>query len=122
MSGGSLEELRSAADSLAKWILSLEKPPLLVISSDMNHFADDEENRRRDRLALDAMKSLDPAALLAVCETESISMCGQVPTALVMLTLKAMGGSMNYREVGYATSADVTGDTSRVVGYAGLLL
>ncbi len=122
MHGGTLEELRSAADSLAKWLLSLEKPPLLVISSDMNHFADDEENRRRDRLALDAMKSLDPAALLAVCETESISMCGQVPAALVMLTLKAMGRSMNYREVAYSTSAEVTGDTSRVVGYAGVLL
>ncbi len=122
MHGGTLDELQSASESLAKWIRTLEKPTLLVISSDMNHFADDEENRRRDRLALNAMKSFDPAALLAVCEAESISMCGQIPAALVMLTLKAMGMSMNYREVAYATSADVTGDTSRVVGYAGVLL
>ena len=101
---------------------SLEKPPLLVISSDMNHFADEAENRRRDRIALQAMQSLDPAALLAVCEAESISMCGQVPAALVMLTLQALGRAMDYREVAYATSGSVTGDSSRVVGYAGVLL
>ena len=37
--------------------------PLLVISSDMNHFADESRTRRLDRLALDAMATLDPARL-----------------------------------------------------------
>ncbi len=121
MHGGTLDELTSFAQSLAKWLSSLAKPPLLVISSDMNHFADDEENRRRDRLALDALQTLDAATLLSVCESESISMCGQLPAALVLLTLKQLGWSMDYHEIDYGTSAAVTGNTDRVVGYAGVL-
>ncbi len=38
------------------------------------------------------------------------------------MTLQALGRSMSYREIGYATSAEVSGDRSRVVGYAGILL
>jgi len=121
MSGGTDDELAQAADSLAKLLLSLDKPPLLVISSDMKHFADDEENRRRDRLALDQLKKIDPKGLLETCANENISMCGQAPAALVLWTLKRMKVDANYQEIGYATSADVTGDKNRVVGYAGLL-
>ncbi len=121
MSGGSLDELTAAAKSLAKWLRGLAEPPLLVISSDMNHFADDEENRRRDQLALAMLEKNDPAGLLSVCAEENISMCGQLPAALVLLTLKELGQQVSYQQIGYGTSADVTGDHSRVVGYAGVL-
>ena len=122
MSGGSFEELQRVARSLGTLFRELENPPLIIISSDMNHFADDTENRRRDRIALEAMKSNDPQRLLTVCEEHNISMCGQIPAALTLLTLQELGIQANYEEIGYATSADVTGDTSRVVGYAGVLL
>jgi AmmeMemoRadiSam system radical SAM enzyme/AmmeMemoRadiSam system protein B/AmmeMemoRadiSam system protein A len=121
MSGGTYDELESTAMALADCLASFEHPPLMVISSDMNHFADDEENRRRDRLALAALEKNDPQGLLQVCAEENISMCGQVPAALVLLTLKASKQTANYREIAYATSADVSGDRSRVVGYAGVL-
>jgi AmmeMemoRadiSam system protein B/AmmeMemoRadiSam system protein A len=121
MSGGTYEELEAAAEALASCLSNQEKPPLLVISSDMNHFADDDENRRRDRLALTELEKNDPQGLLQVCADENISMCGQIPAALVLLTLKAMRQQAKYTEVGYATSADVSGDRSRVVGYAGVL-
>jgi AmmeMemoRadiSam system protein B len=39
----------------------------------------------------------------------------------VILTLQALRKTIDYREIAYATSADVTGETSRVVGYAGLI-
>jgi AmmeMemoRadiSam system radical SAM enzyme/AmmeMemoRadiSam system protein B/AmmeMemoRadiSam system protein A len=121
MQGGSFEELRHAASALADWIGGLDNPPLLVISSDMNHFADDSENRRRDALALAMLEQYDPEGLLNVCEEESISMCGQIPAALVLLTLKALGQQVQFRQIAYATSGDVSGDLSRVVGYAGVL-
>ncbi len=121
MAGATVEELEQAAGALAELLQSLDKPPLLVISSDMNHFADDVENRRRDRIALAALQRNDPRELLQRCAEENISMCGQIPAALVLLTLQAMGRQVNYREIGYATSGDVSGDLSRVVGYAGVL-
>jgi len=121
MSGGTVAELRTAAQSLAKLMTGLATPPLVVISSDMNHFADDSENRRRDRLALDELAALNPLGLLETCEKENISMCGKIPAAFVLLMLQAMKKECHYEEIAYATSADVSGDRSRVVGYASLL-
>ena len=121
MTGGTIDELRVAAKSMALWMKGLDKPPLLMISSDMNHFADDQENRRRDHLALEQLQANDPEQLLKVCRAESISMCGQVPAAFVLMTLAELGTAVSYQEIDYATSADVSGDKSRVVGYAGLL-
>ncbi len=122
MHGGDVLELRNAANKLAKLLRAMSKPPMLVISSDMNHFAEEAENRRRDRIALDAMRTLDPERLLLTCESNSISMCGLRPAVLAMMTLQELGAAMTFTEVDYSTSADITGDRSRVVGYAGVLL
>ena len=100
----------------------MPEPPLLVISSDMNHYASDAENRRLDAIALEAMETLDPAKLLATVQDQQISMCGVLPAVMVMQTLKLLGGLTEVRRTGYATSGDVSGDLSRVVGYAGMLL
>ncbi len=121
MGRASWEELEQAAKALAGLLKSLPEQPLLMVSSDMNHFADEAETRRRDPLAIAKLAAFDPRGLLDVCQAEEISMCGQVPAALVMLTLRELGIQPTYEEVGYDTSARVSGDTSRVVGYAGCL-
>ena len=50
-----------------------------------------------------------------------ISMCGVLPAVIVLETLQRLGALKRAERVGYATTADTTGDTSRVVGYAGML-
>jgi AmmeMemoRadiSam system protein B len=120
--GGNWERCRQFAHGLASVVRELPRPPLLLISSDMNHFATDNENRRLDELALKAMETRDPERLLAVVADHNISMCGVLPAVIVMEALRQLGGLETVERVGYATSADVTGDTSRVVGYAGMLL
>ncbi|MFM9114623.1 MAG: AmmeMemoRadiSam system protein B [Planctomycetota bacterium] len=116
------EECREFAAGLARVLQSLQPRPLLLISSDMNHFATDTENRRLDQIALAAMQTLDPQKLFAVVREHNISMCGLIPAVIVMETLRQLGGLTHYEQVGYSTSAEVSGDTSRVVGYAGVLL
>jgi AmmeMemoRadiSam system protein B len=120
--GGTWSEIEKAAEGLAEALRSLPERPLLVISSDMNHFADDAENRRLDRIALDAFKSGNPQLLLDTCREQQISMCGVVPAALVMATLHKLGQAFTVEELNYATSADHGGEKSRVVGYAGARL
>ncbi len=122
MSGGSWSELETAAKQLAMVLKNLEERPLLVISSDMNHFATDAESRKLDRMALDAFQTCDPKRLLDVCQQHRISMCGVIPAAFVLQTLIELGRPFEYQEVAYGTSADASGDTSRVVGYASVLL
>ena len=63
LGGGSLQQCLDFASGLATVIQQQARPPLLVISSDMNHFARDEENRRLDEIALTALETLDPAKL-----------------------------------------------------------
>jgi AmmeMemoRadiSam system protein B len=120
--GGTWEGCRQFAQGLAGVIKRLPAPPLLVISSDMNHFASDREGRRLDEIALKAMARLDPAHLLSTVTEHNISMCGVLPAVIVMETLRQLGGLSTFERVGYANSADLNGDTTRVVGYAGVLL
>jgi AmmeMemoRadiSam system radical SAM enzyme/AmmeMemoRadiSam system protein B/AmmeMemoRadiSam system protein A len=115
------DHCRQFAADLAAALRSLDTRPLLLISSDMNHFATDQENRRLDRLAIDALARMDAAALYETVRRESISMCGVLPAVIVLDTLRQLGQLNTCEEVAYGTSADVTDDTSRVVGYAGML-
>lgn len=120
--GGNLKRCEQFAEGLANVIQELDEPPLLLISSDMNHFGTDEENRRLDELALEKMIALDPEGLLTIVSEQHISMCGVLPAVIVMKTLQKMGNLRHIEQVAYATSGDITGDRSRVVGYAGLLM
>lgn len=114
--------IAAAAEQFAGLLKTLAPWPLLVISSDMNHFATDEENRRLDRLALDTFKTGDGKALLNVCNERKISMCGVVPAAFVLETLRCLSIASEQQELCYGTSADASGDRKRVVGYASVVI
>jgi AmmeMemoRadiSam system radical SAM enzyme/AmmeMemoRadiSam system protein B/AmmeMemoRadiSam system protein A len=118
---GDLAACQRAAEGLASVLRERPVRPLLLISSDMNHYATDAENRRLDALALAALERLDPAEVYETVTRNQISMCGLLPAVIVLQTLRLLGGGRRAERVGYATSADVTADTSRVVGYAGML-
>ncbi|MBI2808531.1 MAG: AmmeMemoRadiSam system radical SAM enzyme [Planctomycetes bacterium] len=118
---GDLASCRRFAQGLAEVLKGRDDSPLLLISSDMNHFADDAENRRLDAIALDALERLDPAHLYQTVTENNISMCGLLPAVIVLETLIRLGRLRISERCGYATSADVTGDTTRVVGYAGMV-
>ena len=120
--GLGFDQCMQVGRQLASVISQQATQPLLVISSDMNHFASDDENRRLDEIALAAMETLDPLALYQSVQSNGISMCGVLPAVIVMEALRCLNQLKRIERTGYATSADVTGDKSRVVGYAGVLL
>ena len=119
--GGQPATLERFAEELAGVLREMPVRPLLVISTDMNHFANDAETRRLDRMALDCLEALDPTRLYETVVDNQISMCGMVPAVLVLQTLRQLDSLTRCESVGYATSADASGDTNRVVGYAGML-
>jgi AmmeMemoRadiSam system protein B len=119
--GGSLAQCQAFGNGLASVLKESEKQPLLVISTDMNHYASDEENRRLDAIAMDAVETLDPARLFDTVTEYGISMCGMRPTVMVMETLRQLGQLKKCERVAYTTSAEASGDTRQVVGYAGML-
>lgn len=115
------EELASLSEALAALREELGERVLFIVSSDMNHFAEEEENRRLDALALDPLEAGDPRGLYETCLNHSISMCGMRPAVAVLRALE-MERHPSVEITGYETSARITGDTSRVVGYAGAVM
>ncbi len=95
--------------------------PLLIASTDMNHYEPDVVTREKDRFAIEAIQRLDPEGLLAAVRTHRITMCGFAPTATVLYAARILGAA-HASLVRYATSGEISGDFNRVVGYAGLTI
>lgn len=98
-----------------------ETRTLLVASSDLSHYFDDETARRLDRQTLQFILDMDPAGLARHVEEgrhhgQPLA-CGAGPIAAIMFAAQNLGASQA-RLVKYATSADVHPRTDRVVGYA----
>jgi AmmeMemoRadiSam system protein B len=115
------EDCQAIAGGLAAMLRGQLDDVLLVISSDMNHFGSDVENRRQDDRALQALDQRDPEELYRTCHRHRITMCGMLPAVIVLSTLRLLGELQRAQRVAYTTSAEVSGDTDRVVGYAGML-
>lgn len=113
--------LAGAASRMAEVLRGWKTPVSVVVSSDMNHFADDATTRQVDRLAIERILALDPMGLYGTVRQQGISMCGVLPMTLG-LQLALLLGARQAELVGYTTSAEVTGDAERVVGYCGVLV
>ncbi len=114
-----LEEAQEAAAQLGRF-LRTRPVPLILISSDMNHYESDAATRIKDRHALQALKEVDAEGLIRAARQHRISMCGLLP-AYMLLRMKEALKIKQGIEVDYETSASVSGDYQRVVGYAGIL-
>ncbi len=121
MHGGDFAALQRFAKQMASVLIRQAELPLLIVSTDMNHYADLATTERADRLALDCLQALDPQRLFTTVHQQRISMCGVIAAVTVLLVLRELGRLHRAHLVGYSTSAEVTGDESRVVGYAGML-
>jgi len=105
--------------AIATVVAAQPGPVLVIASSDMNHYESDEITRKKDARAIDRILALDPRGLYDVVRRESISMCGYGPATTMLVAAKQLGAT-RAELVRYATSADVSGDTSWCVGYAGI--
>ena len=116
-----LDVCREIGEALATLLKEPEEPPLLLASSDMNHYESRAVGRRKDDHALSRIEALDPEGLYSVVTAESVSMCGFLPATALLFAAREAGVS-KARVVARRDSGDETGDTSSVVGYAGVIL
>lgn len=117
----SQSDCRDLGKALAAAVTELPGRTLIVASTDMNHFESATIGNRKDRKAISQVVALEPESLYSTVVSEDISMCGVVPTTIVMHAALALGANAA-RLVKYADSGDVNQDKSSVVGYAGLVL
>jgi MEMO1 family protein len=114
------ESLVSVGEAIAHVLEASNENVLLLTTSDLNHYEEDATTRVKDRKAIDQLLALEPRGLYDTCRNEKISMCGLGPAVATLTAMNAL--SVKKPElVKYATSADVSGDRSAVVGYAGMI-
>ena len=114
-----LAMLLKMGDGLARAIQVDRRETLIVASSDMTHYESGEVARRKDFLALERVLELDPQGLYEVVRQNRISMCGVMPTVVMLQAVIGLGATQA-ELISYSNSGDVTGDQSEVVGYAGV--
>ncbi len=116
-----LNGLKRFGADMAKALKGLDPQPLLVASSDMTHYESEQAARKKDKLAIDEVLSLDVDALWTKVMSTPISMCGMA-TTVSMLECALGLGATKAELVMYETSAKTSGDYNRVVGYAGIIV
>ncbi|MDO4558409.1 MAG: AmmeMemoRadiSam system protein B, partial [Planctomycetia bacterium] len=125
MSGGDdWNTISETAEKFAE-ILSavpVDERPFLLISSDLSHYIPAAEAKRRDGEVLRLLEQRRIEETYRLIERERISMCGGEPACLALETLRRAGMLRQVTCTGYTHSGMMTGDSSDVVGYAGLLV
>lgn len=94
---------------------------VVIASTDFTHYETNESAYKKDMQAIDAIKSLDAAALDEKIRKLKISMCGP-GGVIAAINYASLKGAREGRLLRYATSGDTTGDTTQVVGYASIAL
>jgi MEMO1 family protein len=112
---------QQAARDLYSAIQAVDRPALLVASTDMTHYEPRSRASEKDHMVLERIQALDAAGLYQTVHDHQITMCGVVPTTIILLTAIALGAH-RVQLVRYTDSGEVSGDTGQVVGYAGLII
>ena len=93
---------------------------LIIASSDFTHYEPQERAEKKDRIAIEAALKMNQRQFYNDVDNHAISTCGYGPIVAAITALKELG-ARNSQLLYYATSGDVLGDRSAVVGYASII-
>jgi len=116
-----LQTSSEVGSAIAKVVRELDLNVIIIASTDLTHYEPQHVAERKDRAVIEAVERLDVPGLYEVVEELPVSMCGYGPTATAMVAAKELGAARG-ELLKYATSGDITGDKSSVVGYASIAL
>jgi len=94
---------------------------LLVASTDLSHFYPQRIADELDAEMLRCIESFEPEAVIQAEEEGRGFACGRGALAAVLWAAKDLGAD-TVKILKHATSGDVTGDTSQVVGYGAAVI
>jgi len=89
---------------------------LLVASTDLSHFYPQKVAKELDAVMLSCIEAFDPQAVILAEEQGRGFACGRGALSAVLWAAKDLGAD-TVKILNHATSGDITGDISSVVGY-----
>ena len=120
LSVGECSELGAALADICRTTAAAHTETIILASSDLSHYRSPKRTQELDRLALDQVLALNPEGLLRVVEEHGITMCGVLPTAVMLFAAQKLGVS-RARLLNHCHSGDVA-PMRKVVGYASVAL
>ena len=111
-----IAEVIALGEAIAE--VASESPGLIVASSDFTHYEPDEVARQIDLEAIDLILALDVEGFYRKLIDERLTICGGGAIVALMACARRSGWKGDL--INYATSGDITGDRSAVVGYAAI--
>ncbi|MCP5005540.1 MAG: AmmeMemoRadiSam system protein B [Planctomycetes bacterium] len=121
ISSKNCEDLIVFGQSLGSVLVRIRKDALVIASSDMTHYENQQSATRKDALAISEIVALKEADLYRVVQEHNITMCGSGPV-ISMLACSKERVATNAELIRYETSGVVSGDYDSVVGYAGIIV
>jgi AmmeMemoRadiSam system protein B len=104
---------------LSRAIKKLNRSCIVIASSDFTHYEPQETARKVDAKLLEAILNMDVPELYERVYRYDATACGYGPIAATITATAALGAKAG-QLLAYATSGDVSGDYSQVVGYAAI--
>ena len=94
---------------------------VVLASSDFSHYIPQKLAESVDNYVIKSILTLNEKRFFDRVNEKNASVCGVGAIATAIVVAKDLG-SKSGKLLKYATSADVTGDTSAVVGYANIIM
>jgi AmmeMemoRadiSam system protein B len=101
-------------------MIAKTRKTLIIGSPDFTHYEPNDFAHEQDKLLIDAIVNLDIDKFYSTLQEKQISACGYGAIASTMIACKELGATKGTL-IKYATSGDITGDKSSVVGYASIM-
>ncbi len=117
-----IDQSHQTAIEIGKTIARIAKVRKTVIigSSDFTHYEPNDFAYAQDKSLIDTIVNLDVDKFYSTLQEKQISACGYGAIASTMTACKELGATKGTL-IRYATSGDIAGDKSSVVGYASIV-
>lgn len=117
-----IDQSYQAAKEIGKAIakISKNKKTVIIGSSDFTHYESNDFAHSQDKSLIETIVEMDLDKFYYVLQEKKISACGFGAIASTMIACKELGATKGAL-MRYATSGDMKGDKSSVVGYASIV-
>ena len=117
-----INQEKNAAEEIGEAVatISKQKNSMIIGSSDFTHYEPNEFAHDQDKALIEPILDLDVDQFYKVLYEKNVTACGYGAIASTMIACKKLGATKG-ELLKYATSGDVTGDTSSVVGYGSII-
>ena len=105
---------------LAMSKIAKKKNTMIIGSSDFTHYEPNDFAHEQDMALIEPILEMDVEKFYNVLQKRKVTACGYGAIASTMIACKELGATKG-ELLRYATSGDVTGDTSSVVGYGSIV-